>query len=82
MHHFTIQNNLYSKPQYCPGVSANMDFLFTQKHNEKLLSAKGKLIFKSLCGQYFTWHSKLLDTIMCWTNCILDICHGLLFRMF
>ena len=19
---------------------------------------------------------------MCWTNCILDICHGLLFRMF
>ena len=26
IHHLTIQNNTYSKPQYCPDVSTNIDF--------------------------------------------------------
>ena len=31
--------------------------------------------------QYFAWHSKLLDTIMSWTYCILEICLVLLFQI-
>ena len=27
------------------------------------------------------WHNNVLDTVICWTNCILDICLGLLFQL-
>jgi hypothetical protein len=39
---------------------------------------KGKLKkCKSKCGQYYAWQNNVLDTVMCWTHCILNILSGL-----
>ena len=53
------------------------------KHDTTAACLQGEVeqVYNKVGTQYFAWLNKLLDTVICWAHCVLDICLLLLFQV-